>query len=164
VVTHGRRPIFADPAHVQSLRQAFAGVMKTYPFVIDAVVVLSDHIHAIWTLPRRDSDFSVRWKLIKGGFTKMYPKYYAGIPEASRLRKGERAVWQRRFWEHAIRNENDIARHVEYMHYNPVKHGLVKAPKDYVHSSFHKYVQTGVVDVDWGAGVEVNFDESVGRE
>jgi putative transposase len=154
VVTHRRRPIFADPAHVQILRQAFAGVMKTPPFMIDAIVVLPDHIHTIWTLPRGDIDFSVRWKLIKGSFSKMCPKEYTESQDPSRLRKGERAIWQRRFWEHAIRDGNDLERHVEYIHYNPVKHGLVKAPRDYVHSSFHKYVQTGLVEVDWGANLK----------
>ena len=164
VVTHRRRTIFADPAHIQRLRQAFARVMKKHPFVIEAIVVLPDHLHAIWTLPREDADFSLRWSLIKSGFSRTYPHRNEDVLDSTRRLKGERTVWQRRFWEHTIRDENDLERHVEYIHYNPVKHGLVKAPKDYVHSSFHNYVQAGLVDVNWGAGMKIEFDASVGRE
>ncbi|MCF8146079.1 MAG: transposase [Deltaproteobacteria bacterium] len=164
VVTHRRRPVFADPAHIQRLRESIARVMKTHPFVIDAVVVLPDHIHAVWTLPRRDADFSVRWRLIKSDFSRTYHHRNEDMLDPTRRLKGERAVWQRRFWEHTIRDENDLERHVEYTHYNPVKHGLVKAPKDYVYSSFHRYAQAGLMDVNWGAGTKMEFDASVGRE
>jgi putative transposase len=113
------------------------------PFEIDAIVVLPDHLHCIWRLPDGDADFSGRWREIK----KYVAKRIGGIGK----RPGERDVWQRRFWEHAIRDEDDWRRHMDYICYNPVKHGLVRSPAEWPFSSFKKSVAAGWYDVDWGS-------------
>jgi putative transposase len=131
--------------HVESLRDAFRAARRERPFTIDAIVVLPDHLHAVPKLPLNDSDFSGRWRRIKGHFT-------SGLIDASielnRRPNGDLALWQRRFWEHTIRDERDFARHVDYIHFNPVKHGLVKRVRDWPHSSFHRYVREGVLPGD----------------
>jgi putative transposase len=134
--------------HVDRLRRIYAAVQRDRPFVTIAVCVLPDHLHAIWKLPENDADFSVRWSLIKSGFTR-------GLPidvnrSSSKLRKRERGLWQRRFWEHAIRHETDLQSHIDYIHFNPVKHGLVKRVGDWPHSSFSRYVARGDLPPDWG--------------
>ena len=113
--------------------------------------VLPDHLHAIWSLPPEDADFSLRWNLIKGGFSR-------GLSSAvwrseSKINKREKGIWQRRYWEHAIRDDADLARHVDYIHFNPVKHGLVSRVCDWPHSSFHQYVARGTLPMDWGGDV-----------
>jgi putative transposase len=132
--------------------------MERHPFKIDAFVLLPDHLHCIWTLPHEDRDFSKRWRLIKSDFSRQCVAKHKTTPSASRLRKKEQAIWQRRFWEHQIRKETDFINHVEYIHYNPVKHRLVQAPKDWEYSSFHRYVREGIYDVEWGARKEITFD------
>jgi putative transposase len=122
--------------HIDALRQAFVDSRRRRPFRTDAIVVLPDHLHCIWTLRPEDADFSTRWHDIKARFS-------ARIPKGERLSerrqfKGERGIWQRRYWEHTIRDENDFARHVDYIHYNPVKHGHVERVADWPHSSFHR--------------------------
>lgn len=150
LVTFRRQPIFADPHAVGFLRGALRRTMERMPFTIVASVVLPDHMHFIWTLPTDNSDFSTRWRLIKSDFTRHWCKRGAVSENASRLKKGEQDVWQRRFWEHAIRDDEDLMRHVEYVHYNPVKHGLVKSAVDWEYSSFRKYEEEGLYAVDWG--------------
>ena len=138
--------------------------MKKHPFVIDAMVVLPDHLHCIWTLPREDADFPIRWRLIKSFFTRNCGAEYRQKISDARQRKKEQAVWQRRYWEHTIKDEHDFMRHVEYIHYNPVKHGLVNAPGDWAYSSFYQYVKQGRYPENWGAGVVLDFDDGVGCE
>jgi putative transposase len=172
VVTYQRIKLFYRADNVALLRQAFKYTMNRHPFTIEAFVLLPDHLHCIWTLPDEDSDFSTRWRLIKSFFSRNYenvslvdePNPAHGINSASRLKKKEKDIWQRRFWEHFIRDEKDLRQHVEYIHYNPVKHGLVKAPKDWPYSSFHYHVNKGLYNFDWAAGVEVEFNSEVGRE
>jgi putative transposase len=135
--------------HVVELRESMKRVLDTHPFHIDAMVVMPEHLHAILTLPAGDTDYSTRWALVKAGFSRKLPKT-EGI-SASRSNKGERGIWQRRYWEHQIRDENDFARHVDYIHYNPVKHGYVKSPCDWAHSSIHRFIREGVLTADWGA-------------
>jgi putative transposase len=138
--------------NIDALRDALERTRKRYPFVIDAVVVLLDHIHAVWTLPPNDADFSVRWRLIKSRFAQALPKQ----ERLSDVRKArsERGIWQRRFWEHLIRDEADYARHVEYCYINPVKHHLVTHVGDWPHSSFHRDVRAGIVPEDWAGDIE----------
>ncbi len=124
---------------VDILRQAFRMVKKSHPFHIDAIVILPDHLHTIWTLPENDHDFSLRWRQIKSAFSRNLEKQER--ISNSRLRKKERGIWQRRFWEHTIQDEKDFMRHVEYIHYNPVKHGYVKRIEDWHYSSFHQPVK-----------------------
>ncbi|MDD2720709.1 MAG: transposase [Gallionella sp.] len=134
--------------HIDALRASVRRVREAHPFHIDAMVVLPEHLHAIWTLPEGDTDYPTRWALIKAGFSRQLDKIER--INASRKRKGERGIWQRRYWEHQIRDANDYARHVDYIHYNPVKHGYVYAPRDWPHSSFHRFVREGILPEDWG--------------
>ena len=129
VVTEKRRKIFADDDNVKRLRAAFKTVMQKRPFVIDAAVVLPEHLHFIWTLPERDSDYSTRWRLIKSAFTKQYPKPF-NVQNANRKNKKQQDIWQHRGWEHCLRDDLDFQQHIDYIHYNPVKHGLVKRASD----------------------------------
>jgi putative transposase len=129
------------------------------PFAIDAIVVLPDHVHTIMTLPSHDADFSGRWRRIKSLFTKAA---VAAGATAERNRKGEYSIWQRRFWEHTIRNEKDFERHVDYIHFNPVKHGLVRRVCDWPYSSFHRYVRSGLLPEDW-AGSSHDDDGQFGE-
>jgi putative transposase len=138
-------------AHVDLLRASFAKVMRLHPWRIDAIVILPDHLHALCTLPPGDADFAMRWRLIKTGFSRNLP---CGEPvSTSRQSKGERGVWQRRYWEHRIRDELDFARHVDYIHHNPRKHGHVERVADWPWSSFHRDVQAGLLPKNW-AGCE----------
>ena len=132
---------------IDALRDAMQRTRGRHAFGIDAVVVLPDHIHAVWTLPPGDADFSLRWRLIKSRFAQVLPKR----ERLSDVRKarGERGIWQRRFWEHLIRDEADYARHVEYCYINPVKHALVTRVRDWPHSSFHRDVRAGIFPEDW---------------
>jgi putative transposase len=125
-LAHRSETLFTD--HIVELRESVRSVRDAHPFHIDAVVVLPEHIYAIWTLPQGDTDYPTRWALIKAGFSRKLPK--TECINASRNKKGERGIWQRRYWEHLIRDENDLARHVDYIHYNPVKHGYVNSPCD----------------------------------
>ena len=162
LVTDRRRPILASDEAMDGLRNAFRSVRQSRPFEIDAIVVLPDHLHCIWTLPAGDTDSSTRWRLIKTRFTKDCPASLRHTPDTARLRKGDQAIWQHRYWQHQICDETDFVRHVEYIHYNPVKHGLVKSPMEWPHSSFGRYVKAGVYPLDWGR--ELMCREGVGSE
>ena len=136
--------------HIDLLRECIANVKFRYPFHIDAMVVLPEHLHAIWTLPENDSAYASRWRMIKASFSRALPK--VEVISQSRQAKGERGIWQRRYWEHTICNENDFERHVDYIHYNPVKHGYVRCVSEWPYSSIHRYIRLGMVDEDWAAG------------
>lgn len=140
--------------HVERLRLSVARVKAHHPFAIEAMVVLPDHLHAIWTLPPNDRDYATRWMLIKAGFSRGIDKNEA--VNASRQVKRERGIWQRRYWEHLIRDDNDYARHVDYIHFNPVKHGYVERASDWPFSSIHKYIGNGMLNRDWGGEPESN--------
>jgi len=142
--------------HIDDLRVAFKKVKTSHPFTIDAIVILPEHIHAIWTLPKNDADFSIRWRLIKSWFSKSLPKIERICP--SRIDKSERGIWQRRFWEHQIRDETDYNRHMDYLYYNPVKHGYVKNVIDWPYSSFHRDVDKDTYLKGWGADVVIDMD------
>ncbi|ADE15902.1 protein of unknown function DUF1568 [Nitrosococcus halophilus Nc 4] len=148
VVTYERRPLFADEDTVLQLKQAFRHVKAQLPFVMEAIVVLPDHFHAVWRLPPGDSDYSERWRRIKYRFSLQFE----GLSScsSSRRRRREKRVWQRRFWEHILRDEEDYRRHLDYIHYNPVKHGYAVAPREWPYSSFRRFVQWGVYSPDWG--------------
>lgn len=164
VVTYQRKKVLCLDENANLVKQAFATVKERHPFKIDAIALLPDHIHCIWTLPQDDRDFSNRWMLIKSYFTRQCKESNKNDITASRISKREQCVWQRRFWEHQIRDEKDFKAHVDYIHYNPVKHGLVKSPKDWLYSSFHREVKAGMYDNDWGVNNEVEFDAGVGHE
>lgn len=134
--------------HIDALRKAFRTARTERPFAIDAIVILPEHLHTIMTLPHDDADFSGRWRRIKSLFTRQI----AGAEGIKANRKGEYALWQRRFWEHTVRDEDDFARHVDYIHFNPVKHGHASRVRDWPYSSFHRYVRQGSLLEDWGGG------------
>ena len=133
--------------NIDCLREAVRAVRIKRSFHIDAWVVLPDHMHAVWTLPPGDADYSGRWKAIKIAFAKAMPK--TEFLSTVRASNGERGIWQRRFWEHTVRDERDYAAHVDYVHINPVKHGLVTTVRDWPYSSFHRLVARGVYPADW---------------
>src|SRR5438309_2252525 len=134
--------------HVEALRKAVDATRRAYPFRINAIVVMPNHLHAVWTLPPGDADFSVRWRLIKLRFARAIPP--GERLSSVRLKRNERGIWQRRFWEHLIRDGADYARHVEYCYINPLKHRLVARVRDWPYSSFHRDVRAGMFPVDWG--------------
>lgn len=134
---------------IDQLRIAFRETKRTNPFHIDAMVVLPEHLHVIWTLPLNDDDYSGRWRAIKARFTRSLVE--SGV-DLQRNLKGEYNLWQRRYWEHTLRDETDLRRHVEYIHFNPVKHGLVERVGDWPYSTFHRYVHAGVYPIDWAGG------------
>ncbi|WP_420467512.1 REP-associated tyrosine transposase [Panacagrimonas sp.] len=133
--------------HVDALRGAFRQTRARHPFSIDAIVVLPDHLHSLWTLPPGDADFPARWQGIKTRFTRALMERGLRIP---RHHNGEPALWQRRYWEHAIRDDEDRRQHFDYILFNPVKHGLVRQVRDWPHSSFHRHVRQGLIPSDWG--------------
>lgn len=128
--------------------------MHRRAFHIDAIMVLPDHLHAIWTLPEGGADFAMRWMLIKAAFSRGLPK--GERINASREGKRERGIWQRRYWEHLIRNDEGMARHVDHIHHNPVKHGHVAKAADWKYSSIHTYIRTGKLAASWGASDDKN--------
>jgi putative transposase len=144
---------------IDQFRRAYRTVQQRRPFETIAVCILPDHIHAVWSLPKGDADFSTRWSLIKSGFSRGFDS----MPRsASKVAKREKGIWQRRYWEHAIRDEADLERHVDYVHFNPVKHKHVARVIDWPHSSFHRYVERGLLTADWGGDMR-NIQGSFGE-
>jgi putative transposase len=133
--------------YIDHLKSAMHEVKSSWPYKIKALVVLPDHLHTIWELPENDHNYECRWRLIKRFFTKKLIK--EGIKLDKNLR-GEYNLWQSRFWEHLIRNDQDYKAHIDYIHFNPMKHGLVKRVIDWPHSTFHEYVRQGILSSEWG--------------
>ena len=152
VVTYRRQLILCDDLVRHALRTAIASTRATRPFAIDAWVLLPDHLHCIWTLPPGDADYATRWNLIKRRVSVMCRGAYQRGEwlTASRCKHRESTLWQRRYWEHQIRDELDFVRHVDYIHYNAVKHGHCHRVVDWPHSTFHRYVARGYYPLDWG--------------
>lgn len=137
--------------HIDELRESFRLTKNKKPFKIEGVVILPDHIHAIFTLPENDDDYPGRWKSIKSMFTRRLVKRGLSL---KRNEKGEYDLWQRRYWEHTIRDEEDMQRHLDYIHFNPVKHGLVEQVIEWPYSSFHRYVNLEILESEWAGGVD----------
>jgi putative transposase len=156
VVTDRRAPLFSQGAARTILSDVIRRCQEHSPIEIVAFVLLPEHLHAMWTLPPGDSNFSMRWGWIKKEFTKTW--LAAGGQEGprppTRQRERRHAIWQRRFWEHTIRDEDDLEAHFDYIHYNPVKHGWVASPHDWPWSSFHRWVRAGHYSLDWASGHE----------
>jgi len=142
VVTYDRTPILTTSENLSRLFQSFEHVMNKHSFTIEAMVIMPDHLHCIWQLFPGDFDFSTRWRLIK--------RYFSITKDNPVNERGEKNIWQRRFWEHFLRDEEDWRRHMDYIHYNPVKHGYVQNPADWPHSSFQKAVKEGLYPIGWG--------------
>ncbi|WP_459474809.1 REP-associated tyrosine transposase [Pseudomonas sp. No.117] len=139
--------------HIGALRQAIRQVKARHPFDILAMVVLPDHLHALWRLPEDDGNYPLRWNLIKAGFSHQLPPLET--VQLSRRLKRERGVWQRRYWEHQIRDEQDLQRHLDYIHFNPVKHGHARSAVEWPYSSIHRFIRAGILPADWtGQGDE----------
>ena len=143
--------------YIDHLRSVMKQGKQQHPIHIDTMVVLPDHLHALWTLPPDDTDYPKRWMLIKAGFSRCIPKNE--YRRKSLINKGQRGIWQRRYWEHLIRDEQDYERHINYIHYNPVKHGLVNRAVDWKHSSIHRYIANGMIDRNWGVADTPYGDE-----
>ena len=154
VVTHRRRRLFDSEANRALLGDVIRDCQRDWPFEVNAIVLLPDHLHALWTLPSGDGDYSGRWSVIKKDFTTRFLASGGKDNQisAGKEREGRRGVWQRRFWEHAIRDEDDFQTHFDYIHYNPVKHGLVNCPGEWGPSSFHRWVARGVYPAGWACG------------
>ena len=135
---------------IDLLRDTVRATKARHPFHIDAWVVLPEHMHCMWTLPEGDADFALRWKVIKFGFSRRLPNQEA--LSATQHRRGERAIWQRRYWEHLIRVDRDYQRHFDYIHFNPLKHGHVQRVVDWPYSSFHRAVCMGLYPQNWCGG------------
>jgi putative transposase len=147
--------------HIQLLRNSVSKVRTSHHFTIVAMVVLPEHLHAIWTLPIGDCNYPLRWSLIKSGFSRALRK--TETINSSRKQKRERGIWQRRYWEHQIRNEEDLARHIDYIHINPVKHGYTDTAVKWPYSSIHRYIRQGVLPYNWSVdlrGDHLGYGES----
>lgn len=147
--------------HIDSLRAAFRYVKTRHPFHINAIVILPEHLHCIWTLPPDDSNYSNRWNQLKGHFSRSIAK--GERISTSRAKHRERGIWQRRFWAHLIMNQDDFNRHVDYIHWNPVKHGWVTQVADWRYSSFHRYVEMGIYPTQWGGGCAEELHDDMGE-
>jgi putative transposase len=162
LVTFDRQPILTSPQSREILRKAWKDVQARHPFETVAVCLLPDHLHTIWKLPEGDKDYSLRWSEIKRNFTREYLRQVGNgeMRSLSRVKRREAAIWQRRYWEHTIYNEDDLNAHIDYIHFNPMKHGLVKQVAHWPWSSFHKYVRIGILTHDWGGiSMDVNIGE-----
>ncbi len=158
VVTYRRRPVLCEPESIALLREAFKTVKQQRPFQIDAIVILPDHLHCLWTLPVDEADYSTRWMLIKSYFTRRCPPAFKTVGSAAQRHNREQTVWQHRYWEHQIRDEPDFERHCDYIHYNPVKHGHAVQVADWPYSSFYRFVRDGIYPRNW-AGTPEGVDE-----
>jgi putative transposase len=167
LVTEGRSPILLTDAARYMLHEAFNRSARNHPFTVDAIVLLPDHLHMVTTLPSGDADFAIRISQIKSAFTRSYLPGGGGeqARSLSRQRQRSRGIWLKRFWEHTIRDEEDLGNHFDYIHYNPVKHGYVKCPHAWPQSSFLRFVAQGRYPKDWRCQCErpivgpVGFDE-----
>ncbi len=143
--------------HIDKLRESIAKTRRKMPFHIDAWVILPEHMHCIWTLPEGDDNYSGRWQAIKKAFSKTIPAHE--YRSKSRIDRNERGIWQRRFWEHTIRDETDYNHHMDYIHYNPVKHGLVNSVNDWSYSTFQHLCTSGVYSQEWGEDIALDAGE-----
>jgi putative transposase len=140
--------------HIDLLRNSIRRVKTAHPFEIVAIVVLPEHLHTVWTMPAGERDYALRWSLIKAGFSRSLE--HSEPVSRSRRRRRERGIWQRRYWEHHIRDATDLSRHVDYIHINPVKHGHADKPANWPYSSIHRYIREGMVSPDWGAPTDAH--------
>ena len=166
VVTYQRQRLLTDDHARECLRGALEQVRSRLPFRLLAIVLLPDHLHTVWELPRGDADYSTRWRQVKSMFTRAYRARLSPhrSRSASRGRRHEQLIWQRRFFEHTCRDEQDVQRCVDYVHINPVKHRLVERVRDWPWSSFHHYARCGAYPLDWGSSTEWYGDEFRGAE
>ena len=156
VNTYQSLRVLADPPFYLALKNTLQQVQAEHPFTLDAFVLLPDHVHCIWTLPPGDANYALRWNLIKRLVSQATRHLVKAPLNRSRQQRRELGLWQRRFWEHQIRDEQDLVKHVEYIHWNPVKHGCVARVMDWPYSSFHRHVNQGLYPLDWASGDDAN--------
>ena len=161
VVSYDRQRFFHETAAREILHKVFDEVRNKRPFEIIAMVLLPEHLHCVWKLPEGDSDFSTRWRLIKTKFTKTYLGNGGKeiLQSNSRKKKQQRGIWQRRFWEHRIRDRKDLQRHIDYIHYNPIKHNLVKDLANWPWSTYHKYIESGKYSKAYFTDIQEELNE-----
>ncbi len=159
LVTYNRNPIFSSNTNFQLFLKTWNDVQSLHPFESIAACVLPDHIHAIWKLPEDDADYPMRWKEIKRLFTQEYNRnnQKGMVRSQSQQIQGEATIWHRRYWEHTIRDQDDLNAHIDYVHINPLKHGLVNMVKEWPWSSFHRYVRMGIYPSDWGGKPDIKL-------
>ena len=162
VVTYKRRKVLCLPEVRTALRQAINNVRQTMPFEIVAWVLLSDHLHCIWTLPEGDSNYAMRWAKIKSQVTRQCKHIASQNLTTTKTTKGELGFWQSRFWEHQIRDKKDLENHLNYIHYNPVKHGFCQIASQWQFSTLHRYIKQHKYSENWGEGI--NIPEGTGSE
>jgi putative transposase len=160
--TYQRQALLTDPPVCSALREALRAVKRAHPFTIDVLVLLPDHLHCLWTLPEGDADYALRWNLVKRRVSQQVRHLITTDLTSSRRKRRELGLWQRRFWEHQIRDDLDFAKHVGYVHWNPVKHGYVIRVADWPYSSFHRYVARGIYPLTWASHAE-DDDEQYGE-
>src|SRR5262245_38398826 len=146
--------------HIEALRAAFRYTQAQHPFTIEVIVVLPDHLHAIWTLPKGEAAFALRWRLFRAALSRALPRLDKVSP--SRSRKQQNGIWQRRYWEHVLRDEDDFTRRADYVRFNPVKHGHVGRVVDWPYSSFHRMVRHGFYPVDWAGALDDDQKDGFG--
>jgi putative transposase len=160
LVTAGRRPVLCSEQVRLALRSALCEVRADHPFTIVAWVLLPDHLHCVWELPTGDTEYSARWSAIKRAATR---RLGMGVVGGAPRRRRDGSLWQRRFWEHTVRDEGDLIRHVDYVHWNPVRHGLVTQASDWPYSTYHRYVRSGLYPPCWTGGLGEEIDIPLGE-
>lgn len=166
VVTYDRKPILVLPESRRILRKVWKDVQTKHPFEIVAICLLPDHLHTIWKLPDDDTDYAMRWNEIKRHFTHEYLKLTReeSVRNESRKKRRESTIWQRRYWAHILYDQDDLNAHIDYIHYNPMKHGFVNQVSDWPWSSFHRFLRMGVYTFDWGGCLGAGLmDKSMGE-
>ena len=158
VKTYKRQAFLCEVFARTALRCAIEQTQAEKPFEIIGWVLLPDHLHTVWKMPENDDDFSIRWSMIKRRFTQQWlTQHQPKVQRTTRMQhKREPGVWQRRFWEHLIRDRGDMANHMDYIHYNPIKHGLVECPHHWPYSTFHRWVKAGAYRMDWLCSCKTN--------
>ncbi len=149
--------------YINALRIAYRKIQDKKPFTTEAMVILPDHIHALWTMPIDDDDYANRIRLFKSYFTRQLPQELKQTDNKNRQKHNQTSIWQLRYWEHTIRDEDDFNNHIDYIHYNPVKHRYVKNVKDWEYSTFHQCVKKGLYDDNWGSDVDANYILNLGE-
>jgi putative transposase len=165
LTTYRRRKLLTHPVVRQALHEAILTVRRKLPFTSHAWVLLPDHLHTLWEMPDGDSDYGLRWSLIKQHASRMTLQGTTIDITRSQSQRNRResGFWQRRFWEHLIRDEEDFARHMDYIHWNPVKHGYVSQAKNWPYSTFHRLVRDGVYPADWGGADNKSCQDEFGE-
>ncbi|MCF7529229.1 REP-associated tyrosine transposase [Neisseria lisongii] len=143
--------------YIDKLRETYQETLYHYPFETIAICILPEHLHLIMQLPEKDNNFSRRIQVLKTNFSKRLPKECQGNFNQSREKRGELGIWQRRFWEHRIKDDEDLSKHIDYIYYNPVKHGYVQNVKSWLYSSFHRDVEKGIFEKDWGSNIPIRI-------